>query len=128
MVSSFNPSPIVPQGQLTPLKSGANSVPWSSAFKGVLERAIPTPRNLTQELNSSSPWMRSLDVSMSDKYFSVRLGGDTPVRGSSALFGGSVPQVVLQSPGGDVVMRTAAPSINASPLVFSPPRQRMRYN
>ncbi len=105
-----------------------NTISWTSALKGDYnERTMPTPRNLSQDLNAASPWLKALDVSMSDKYFAVRIGGDTPSRGTSQVFcvaGQVPPQLTLQSPGGDVLMRTAGGS---SPLI-SPPRQRMRFN
>jgi hypothetical protein len=128
MASSMNPSPVFPEPlHLTPGTHGVQSISWTSAFKAEYnERTMPTPRNLTKELNVASPWIRSLDVSMSEKYLSSFRVGATPSRPSSKVFG-TVPQLVMQSPGGDVLMRTATQSVSSTPI-FSPPRQRMRYN
>lgn len=108
------------QTEYTPIKSVLKAIPWASAFKADYnERTMPTPRNLSQELNSASPWLQSLDVSMSERYVAVRFGGETP----HLSLPSQVPQLTFQSPGGDVMMRTAG----ASPAI-SPPRQRMRFN
>ena len=127
MLSSFHASPLVARLQFTPTQTAIKSIRWKSAFKAEAnDRVVPTPRNLSQDLNCGSPWLRSLDVNMSDRYFPVKYSGSTPVR-SGGFSQASVPQLIFPSPGTDVQMMSNANSIHASPL-FSPPRQRRRLN
>lgn len=120
-------SPVLGHLSMTPGNTSIRSVNWTSTFKTEgNERMIPTPRNLTNDLNCSSPWLRALDVDMSERYFPLRYSGSTPVR-TSQISIQTVPQLFSQSPSGDVGMFQGHSAVHMSPL-FSPPRQRRRLN
>jgi hypothetical protein len=120
-------SPVLGHLSITPGNTAVRSITWTSNFKtDGNDRMIPTPRNLSKDLNCSSPWLRSLDVDMSERYFPLRYSGATPVRTSHLSFQ-TVPQLFSHSPSGDVGMFQTHSSVHMSPL-FSPPRQRRRLN
>ena len=126
-VSLSHLSPVLGHLSITPGNTTIKSVNWTSTFKTEgNERHIPTPRNLAKELNCNSPWMKALDVDMSERYFPFRYTGTTPVRLNHISYP-SVPQLLSQSPGGDVNMFHTHQSVHMSPM-FSPPRQRRRLN
>ena len=85
---------------------------------------MPTPRNLTKDLSGGSPWMRSLDVNMSDRYLGLPHQAGIQNRGTGVQDFYIVPQLSFHSPGALRIPQMRTMSF-ASPVI-SPPRQRRR--
>lgn len=101
---SFDASPLFSRSIRTPMDSALRPVSWTNSIgSDNNERVMPTPRNLAKEMLVASPWIRSFDVNMVDRYLALK-------KNPSGFDQYIVPQLSLQSPS------------------MSPPRSRRRLN
>ena len=104
---SFDASPLFSGSVRTPMESVLQPAKWTNSVgSDTNERVMPTPRNLTRELFVTSPWMRSLDVPMTERYMPVKMSTEPYI----------VPQLSLPS-----MFTFRSPGL-------SPPRNRRRLN